>query len=245
MSEAFESYSQTAPEHLKGGSKFHLIQSGANRGYAAGNNVGIRVALSDEADFVLILNNDTIVPDDFLSKMVNFTQSQVNAGIVGPKVLERNGLVGPSCARRRLRFWDNLFVFGVPGRVFQNNYFRKTYFYHDVYAYEHPKEVDLVSGCCMLIKSEVFKKTGLLDETTFLMCEEHILAERLRETDLLTYIYPDAHIKHLHGQSRKLSSLRWMRKVSHESLYYYLTHYRGYSSLLAKMAVLLRWKPIK
>jgi GT2 family glycosyltransferase len=220
---------EVPPERTRDGPRIHLIQSGGNRGYAAGNNVGITIALAEDADYIAILNNDTIVPRDFPSKLVSFADSDSIIGIVGPKVIGSNGQVQPSCARRRTGFWDNLFVFGLMGRFFPNNPWRTSYFYTNSYNYNVPKRVDLVAGCCMLIRSEVFKMIGLMDENTFLMCEEHILAEKLRKTKFITYIYPDLTIQHLHGQSIKLESQIWMRKISNKSVYYYLTEYRGYS----------------
>lgn len=224
--------------------KHLLVQSGANNGYAAGNNVGIRIAMDAGADYVMILNNDTIVPADFPRTLVEFAEASPDLGVVGPKVIERDGRVGSSCARRRLRFLDNFFVFGYFGRLWRNNPWRQSYYYKDSYNYEAPKQVDMVSGSCMMIRTKVFEEVGLLDETTFLMCEEHILAERMRKTKFKTYIFPDSEIRHFHGQSRKLTSIKWMRQVSNESVFYYLTEYRGYSPCLARMALLLRWRPL-
>ena len=60
-----------------------VIQSGENRGYAAGNNVGIRYALEHQADYVCILNNDVEVEPDFLTKLVQYMESAPDVGMAG------------------------------------------------------------------------------------------------------------------------------------------------------------------
>ena len=65
-----------------------IIQSGENRGYAAGNNIGIRYALEQGADYVCILNNDVEVEPDFLTKLVQYMESEPDVGMTGPVVYE-------------------------------------------------------------------------------------------------------------------------------------------------------------
>lgn len=65
-----------------------VIQSGENRGYAAGNNIGIRYALEHQADYVCILNNDVEAEPDFLTKLVQYMESVPDVGMAGPVVYE-------------------------------------------------------------------------------------------------------------------------------------------------------------
>src|SRR5689334_13312211 len=64
-----------------------LLQSGANRGFAGGNNVGIRYALEHSADYVWLLNNDTLVRPNTLSALVARAESDPRIGFVGSKIL--------------------------------------------------------------------------------------------------------------------------------------------------------------
>src|SRR3989339_346256 len=66
--------------------KIKIIENKKNLGYAEGNNVGIRYALKNKADYVLILNNDTIVDKKFLTELVKVGESNEKVGIVGPNV---------------------------------------------------------------------------------------------------------------------------------------------------------------
>src|SRR3989338_5242542 len=66
--------------------KIHEIYNKENLGFAGGNNQGIKLALANGAEYVLLLNNDTTVEPDFLAKLVEETKSDESTGIVGPPI---------------------------------------------------------------------------------------------------------------------------------------------------------------
>ena len=78
-------------EYLKEHEKdCYVMQSDDNRGYAAGNNIGIRYALEQGADYVCILNNDVVVEPDFLTVLIQYMESSPETGMAGPVVYEFN-----------------------------------------------------------------------------------------------------------------------------------------------------------
>lgn len=220
--------------------KIILFQSQDNRGYAAGNNWGIKIALERHADYILILNNDTVVSPGFLEPLVNFAEQHDDIAVVGPKVLNLKGGLDRGCARRRTTGVEYFFRLGIIGQVFRNNWAIRRHFYIGEYDFDQPKEVDLVSGCCMLIKRDVFQKIGLLDEKTFLNMEEFILHEKLRNERLHTFVVPSSVIMHKQGGSIKKKPSVFVRNASRDSLKYYLIHYRHYSSWLVSLIMLNR-----
>jgi len=210
-----------------------LFQSPSNRGYAAGNNWGIRVALMRKAEYILILNNDTCVHKGFLLPLVTFAIQHADVAILGPKVLNLDGEIERACARRRTTYIEYFFRLGIIGQMFKNNWAVKRHYYVGDYKFDEPREVDMISGCCMLMKSCALQRIGLLDENTFLNLEEFILCEKLRRETLRTFIVPDSVIIHKHGGSISKVSSDFVRNASRESLRYYLTRYRGFSSWVA------------
>lgn len=203
-----------------------LVQASANRGYAAGNNLGIRVALARGCDYVLILNNDTEVQPDFLEPLVAYAEAHPELGAVGPKILNVEGGVEPTCARRRPELLLYFFGAGIGKRMWPNNPWRRRHFYQGEYSYDSPKEVDVLSGSCMLIKRAFFAQVGLLDENTFLFQEELILHEKMRGAGWRQAIVPDGVIIHKGGQSTHRELPAHIRQASRESLRYYLKAYR-------------------
>jgi hypothetical protein len=137
-----------------------VIQSGENRGYAAGNNIGIRYALEQQADYVCILNNDVAVEPDFLSKLVDYMESVPEAGMTGPVVYEYNQReriqsAGFSiCVRtgRTRPLWQGKNETELSGK--------------------HTVVCDGLSGTCLLVRRDVLEKAGLIPECYFLFFEE-------------------------------------------------------------------------
>lgn len=159
-----------------------LIENDKNEGFAGGNNIGIRKALEDGANYVLLLNNDTVVDPSFLSEMVKVAESRPQAGIIGPKVffMERP---------------DKLIHFGLFLDI------ATTKIVSDGFGgagkdFTEIKEYDYVSGCCLLIKKEVIDKIGLLDERFFAYFEESDWCFRAKESGYLILGAPLAKIWH-------------------------------------------------
>ncbi|VAX27646.1 hypothetical protein MNBD_NITROSPIRAE03-1203 [hydrothermal vent metagenome] len=229
-------------EILRG--KFHkhiFIQTGENRGYAAGNNAGIEYALNAGADYVLILNNDTRVEPDFLEKLVDYAESDPDVGVLGPKIVTGSGDLDISCARRRPLLPDYFWRVG-PGRwLLPRNRWVKRHYYMDEYDFQEAREVDIISGSCMLIRCKLLQEIGLLDENTFLFLEEFILHEKVRRTGFSTVIVPSSRIVHK-GHSSVGKQNYGAIGESLRSLNYYLSNYREFGRVevffaLASVAV--------
>ncbi len=206
-----------------------LLQSSSNRGYAAGNNLGIRVALARGADYVLILNHDTLVDRGFLEPLVQYAESHEKVAAVGPKILGTEGRIAQISARRRPTLGHYFFLWGIGRILFPNNRWICSHYYRGEYSFDYPKEVDILSGCCMLLKSGVFQRIGLLDENTFLYLEEFILHERLRTAGMTSAVVPASWIVHKESQSTGKEPYSFVRNIERASQRYYLTHYRHHS----------------
>src|SRR5690606_37427416 len=68
-----------------------IIFNPINSGFSGGNNVGIKEAIKAEADYILLLNNDTIVDKNFLQELFNFAESHKDAGLIVPKIYFAKG----------------------------------------------------------------------------------------------------------------------------------------------------------
>ena len=175
-----------------------LIINKVNKGYAAGNNVGIKQALDDKCDSVLISNNDVRFESGCISGMYEYLSKNPKVGIVGPKILDVDGNIQKSCMCRKTRLKEKYLV-----RTRLNVFFRKqhcTYFGLDR-DYETAFRVHAVLGCCFMISGKCVKEVFPFDEGTFLYEEEYIIGIRMEEKGYITMYNPDFVIKHLHGQS--------------------------------------------
>lgn len=140
------------------GDKIHIISLKENLGFTGGNNVGIKYALEKKSDYILLLNNDTTVEPDFLNHLVNEMLQNKNVGIAVPKINYYEN--------RNLVWYAGGYISKIRGSGF-------TLGEKDLSEnYNKNKYVSFATGCCMLIKSNVFKNIQLFDENYFLYLED-------------------------------------------------------------------------
>ncbi len=157
----------------------------ANSGFAAVNNVGMRRALADGCDWVLLLNNDTVVAPDFLETLLRETP----AGAVScPKML----FLDPP---------DEIWFAGgeldrATGKVKHLGGHEK-----DGPAFAEKKQVSFITFCCVLLPRQVVEEVGFLDETLFMYCEDVDYCIRLADAGVPLWLLPDARIWHKAGGS--------------------------------------------
>ncbi|WP_254150878.1 glycosyltransferase family 2 protein [Candidatus Chloroploca mongolica] len=136
-----------------------VIENGANLGFAAGNNVGLRYALDHGYDYALLLNNDTEVAPDFLSILVAAAEASPRAGVVGPTIYYH---VDPDLIWSAGGWIDWQRGIGLMDGTGQR----------DTGQYPGLRPVDFVTGCALLVKRRVLEQAGLLDERFFMYYEE-------------------------------------------------------------------------
>jgi len=207
--------------------KIHFIENKENLGFAEGNNIGIKYALKNGADFVCLLNNDTRVKADFLLQLIEVAEKE-EAGIVGGKIYFEKGY---EFHKERYKKKDlGKVIWYAGGKIDWQNVYASHRGVDEVdeNQYDKVQETEYVNGCLMLVKSEVFKKVGLLDPKYFLYFEENDFCQRAKKAGFKLYYGPKAVIWHLNaGSSGPGSAL-------HD---YFLTRNR----LLFGM----RWAPLK
>lgn len=156
---------------------FTIISLDKNIGFSGANNVGIRYALGNGADYVLLLNNDTVVTENFLSSMVKTASGIENIGIVGGKI----------------RYFDRNEAIWFNGGYID---FLKGVFYGWDDDCTGKRESGFITGCLMLIPSEVLKKIGYFDERYFLNVEDVDLSCRIKDAGYRLITDCDAVVYH-------------------------------------------------
>lgn len=157
-----------------------ILQTGANLGYAGGNNVGIRYALKNNADYVLILNNDTIVNPNFLEPLVLSAEKEKIIGIIGGKILD---------------YYKPDKIQTIGGGIYNPWQGRAKY------ITTPDMQVDYISGCLMLIKRTLLEDIGLFDESYFLYFEDTDLNFRAKAKGWKIAVNPESVIWHKHSKA--------------------------------------------
>lgn len=167
-----------------------LIRNRENLGFAGGNNVAIRDVMERGTDYLLLLNNDTIVPADFLGEMVRVAESSPEIGLVNPKILyfEPADRIWYAGGAYKLG-WSFAHHFGAD-RV-------------DTGKYNQLREVSFTTGCALLVKAEVVRKIGLLDESFFFGFEDLDWCIRARGAGYKAFYVPSSLVRHRAGYVTK------------------------------------------
>lgn len=195
-------YLEALTESLLG--KARVIPSGKNGGFGFGNNTGLRYAPSSR--YILFLNPDVVVGEGTLAKLVAYMDAHPDVGAVSPKVLFPDGTLQP-LNKRNPTVLDLFLRRFAPGFVKRLRRVRERLDYYammDV-GYDVPCEVEFMTGCFMLVRSEILEKVGGFDEKFFMYLEDADLTRRIYKEARTMYL-PDVIITH-----------RW-RRGSHHSL---------------------------
>lgn len=174
----------------------HLIQNQENAGFARPMNQAMRQA---KGTYLLLLNPDTVVLPGAIDTLVQFLEENPQAGICGPKVLNRDGTLQRPCRRGIARPWAAFSYFSGLWKVFPRSKFFGGYLlnYLDEDA---THEVDGVSGSCMLIRRRLIEEIGYLDERYFAYQEDADYCFQAQKAGWKIYYVPAAKIIHYGGQ---------------------------------------------
>lgn len=137
-----------------------LIETGANLGFTGGNNVGIRYALQHGADYVMLLNNDTVAAPDMLDVMIEVMEAAPDIGVTGPMIYYYSA---PDIIWSAGGAID--WARGTTDMIGLNEEDKAQFGLS-------PRPVDFVTGCCLLARRETWERAGLLDEKFFMYYEE-------------------------------------------------------------------------
>ncbi len=223
-----------------------FIATKKNLGFAGGNNVGIKYAFENPpagggADYILLLNNDTIVESDFLSKLVEVAESDRNIGVVGPQINfyphtlnteNKDQLVhsdkGVGVYDKRDTIWfgggkvnwlktkGTHIDYGL--RQTTTDYGLRTMAGGSRSAVVGGRPTDYITGCCLLIKREVIEKIGFLSEDYFLYYEDVDWCLSAKKAGFKSVFVPSARIYHKHSRSTKESSYPYIYYHSRNGL---------------------------
>jgi len=186
-----------SPNELSQINWIKFIQNKDNLGYAGGNNVGIKFALEKEADFILVLNNDTIVDLNFIEPLTTSAEK----GIASPKIYFAKGYEFHHARYQKKDLGKVIWFAG--GKMDWDNVIGKHVGVDevDMGQFDKEKDTDLATGACLMVKSDVFKKIGLFDERYFLYFEDADLCERARKADFSVKYQPQSTIWHKNAGS--------------------------------------------
>ncbi|MFA6533266.1 MAG: glycosyltransferase family 2 protein [Patescibacteria group bacterium] len=211
-----------------------ILETGRNLGYVGGNNFGIKKALKTSPDYVLVINNDVIVNKNFLKELLTVAATDKNIGLLGPKIY-----FAPGHEYQQHRYHKTEIgkvVWSVGGDMDWNNILGSNRGIDQVDNHQFDNmdlDIDFISGCCFLVKTEIFKKIGFLDDKYFMYLEDADFCQRIKKAGYKIAYVPKSIIWHINAGSSSIGG------PLHD---YFLTRNRllfgfRYASLRTKLAL--------
>jgi GT2 family glycosyltransferase len=182
-------------------SDFLFIKTGKNLGFAGGNNVGIKYALKTGADFIMFLNNDTLINQSAIVQLIKVASSINQSGILAPKIYFA---LGYEFHKERYKPEDlGKVIWYAGGLIDWENVLASHRGVDEVdhRQYDQMEETEFASGCAMFVKREVFGKIGLLDQRYFLYWEDVEFCQRAKKAGFKIIFSPQAKIWHFNAGS--------------------------------------------
>ena len=154
-----------------------LVRTGANLGFAGGNNVGIRRALERGADWVLLLNNDAVAEPGLLGALERAAAARPDAGVFACAILDEDG--------RAVQYAGATFNarLGYSGRL-------------DTVVGDELRDVGRADGAALAVSRDAVEQAGLLDESLFLYVEDVEWSLRIRRAGFAVVFVPYARARH-------------------------------------------------
>lgn len=230
-------------------SNYTFIYNPINSGFAAGNNIGIKRSTGRN---ILLLNPDTIVNEDSFDSMISYLDSHEDVGVVGCKIFNKNGELEHST-----HSFPNLIKEFFHGNEFIKNFVKyegtvarffrtivKFKSFDSYWNHDSVREVDHVTGACMMLKRNVVNQVGLLDESFFLYTEEVEWSYRIRKAGYKSIFLPQSSIIHLFGYSTKQrvqkQTINWLLVERYRGMLYFFQKHYGFLKTFIFKAIIFQ-----
>ena len=187
-----------------------LISSAENLGFAGANNLGSERATGE---YLLLLNPDTVVLDHAIDKLLDFAKAHPEAHIFGGRTYFGDGTLNPASCWRKPSLWSVLCIACGLTALFP----RSRLFNREAYGNwkrDSVRDVDIVSGCFLLMRRDLWKELGGFDPAIFMYGEEADLCWRALKLGKRCLINPEAKIIHYGGASEKVRADKMVRLFS-------------------------------
>lgn len=178
-----------------------LIRLNDNTGFTGGYSTGIKKALDNGADYILIVNNDTILDPDLIVELKKALEEDKHRGIAVPKIY-----FAPGHEYHKDRYKKDEIgkVFWYAGGFMDWNNVQSVHRGVDEVdhgQYDIPEEVGFATGCCMMFRRDVLEQIGLFDEKYFLYFEDADINQRVKKHGFTVFYVPSAILFHLNASS--------------------------------------------
>ena len=210
-----------------------LIENQENIGFGSAVNQGAELA---SGEYLFVLNPDTIIQEDTINVLVNYLIAHKEVGMVGPKIINSDGKLQQACKRSFPTFKVALPKLLGISKLFPNSTWAGKY----NLTYLDPDKihsVDAVSGACMLMKTNLFRKLDGFDEEYFMYGEDIDLCYRLKQRGNEIHYNPETQILHYQGESVKFAPFDSINAFYNAMSIFYKNHFSRTQSIFSRLGI--------
>ena len=204
----------TAPLVAERHPNVRLVANSANLGFPSANNQGLKIA---SGRYRVLLNPDTLLIDRTLDRMVEYLDAHPDVGVIGAE------MVGPDGNLRRYETWYPTLLSYLANSMMLR-----------IWGGRGTREVEYVSGACLMIRQETMQQIGLLDENIFMYAEDTDWCMRAKRAGWKIYYCAEARFFHLAGGSSGRDVAARVVNIRQAKLYFFKKHYGWLSYALLK-----------
>jgi GT2 family glycosyltransferase len=186
--------------------KFELIENNDNFGFAKGNNIGIRHAMAHDVDFIVVLNNDTVLDKNILKEFIGETEKNMDAAVFSPKIYFAKGYEFHK-GRYKKSDLGNVFWY-AGGNIDWLNVqgLNRGVDAVDKGQFEKVQDLEFATGACMFIRASALVDHKAFDEKYFMYLEDADFSMRMRREGWKVIYVPKAKLWHKVAQSSGIGS---------------------------------------
>lgn len=210
-----------------------LIENKENAGFGKANNQGVAIA---KGEYILFVNPDTVMPEDFLTEMITYMDAHPEAGSIGPKLIDGKGQYAPDGKKSFPSLSVAIFKTTGINKIFsKSTYFNKYYAVH--VGRDEVAAVDILSGCCMMVRHSLLPQIGgAFDEAYFMYCEDFDLCYRIQKAGYKNIYFPKTTLIHYKGESTRKATISHVR-IFNDALSVFVR--KHYSTTNARLFIML------
>lgn len=220
-------------DEFKTNKKISILKNKENLGFTGGNNLGIKEAIKNKADFLLIINNDTYIDKNLVVELLATFETYPEAGIASPKIYFAPGF---EYHKKYSKAEIGKVIWYAGGEMDWDNVYGKNRGVDEVDRgqYDKETELDFATGACMMVAFKLIKKIGMFNNSYFAYMEDVEFSQRAKMAGYKIIYNPKAVLWHKVSQSSGIGS---------DLNDYYITRNRllfgmRYASLRTKLALL-------
>ena len=203
--------------------KAQFITNSSNVGFSKANNQATKIA---QGNILLFLNPDTILSDQSINSMYRYFLSHTETGALGPKVVNPDGSMQYSC-RRYPTLWTGLFNrYSILSRLFPENRFTSQYLMRD-FDHNEIRQVDWLSGCCLMVSKIAFEISHGFDENYFLFNEDVDLCRTINQAGKEVIYFPETTVIHRISTSNRKTTARVIIQRHLGMMHYFKKYHEG------------------